>query len=102
MASDKHSNSSAKNATNKNTEKNIEKSIDQTTDKKATTSTTDNTGKFTPKRIAAIIGMVGLVSLYVITLLVAIFDTSESSKWFMISMSATFAIPFLLWIYIWL
>lgn len=57
---------------------------------------------FTPKRIAALIGCILLISLYIITLIVAIFDRSQGGKWFMISMSATFAIPFLIWIYIWI
>ena len=63
-------------------------------------SNASKTEGFTPKRIAALIGAILLVSLYVITLFVAIFDKSQGGKWFMICLGATFAIPFLLWIYI--
>lgn len=81
----------------KNTNTNSDKTASKADEQSSTSS-----AKFTPKRIAAIIGMVLLISLYVITLLVSIFDKSSDGKWVMISIGATFAIPFLLWIYIWI
>lgn len=43
-----------------------------------------------------------LLALYIITLLVAIFDTSSSGKLFALCLFATVAIPLLIWIYIWM
>ncbi len=56
----------------------------------------------TPKQIAAILGVVLLALLYVVTLIVAIVDTSASGKLFGVCLVATFAVPLLLWIYIWM
>ena len=58
--------------------------------------------KMTAKRIAAILGIILLVALYVITLLVAIFDRSSSGQWFMICLIATVTVPLLIWIYTWM
>ena len=55
-----------------------------------------------PKRIVALIGIILLLSLYVVTLLVAIFDRSESGKWFMTCLVASVFLPLLIWVYIWL
>ena len=54
------------------------------------------------QRIAALVCVILLVSLYLITLLVAIFDRSSSGKWFMICLIGTITIPLLTWIYIWM
>lgn len=54
------------------------------------------------KQIAAWVAIILLVLLYVVTLLVAIFDTSESGHWFMGCALATLIIPILTWIYIWM
>ena len=43
-----------------------------------------------------------LLSLYVVTLLVAIFDKSSSGRWFMACMIGTIFLPILTWIYIWM
>ena len=54
------------------------------------------------KRIVALIGVSLLVLLYIITLVVAITDNSESGRWFMTCIFATVAVPMLIWIYTWL
>ena len=56
----------------------------------------------TAKRIAAILGIILLLGMYVATLLVAIFDRASSGKWFMACLIATVTVPLLLWIYIWM
>lgn len=58
--------------------------------------------KFTPKRIAALIGVILLAALYIVTLLVAIFNPGESGRLFQACLVATIAVPVLLWIYIWM
>ena len=58
--------------------------------------------KRTPKQVAALVGVILLVALYVVTLIVAIFVPGESGKLFQACLFATIAIPFLLWIYIWM
>lgn len=68
----------------------------QNTDKNKTGS------KITSKQIVAWIGIILLLALYVITLIVAIFDTSSSGKLFGLCLFATIAIPLLIWIYTWM
>lgn len=58
--------------------------------------------KMTHRQAAAITGVVLLVLLYVVTFIVAILDNSDSSRWFYIFLFATFAVPLLTWIYIWI
>jgi amino acid transporter len=58
--------------------------------------------KITSKQIVAWIGIILLLALYIITLLVAIFDTSSSGKLFALCLFATVAIPILIWIYTWM
>lgn len=58
--------------------------------------------KRTPKQIAALLGVILLAALYVVTLIVAIFSPGESGKLFQACLVATIAVPFLLWIYIWM
>lgn len=58
--------------------------------------------KITSKQVVAIVGVTLLVLLYIITLVVAIVDNSESGRWFMSCIFGTVAIPLLIWIYIWL
>jgi amino acid transporter len=58
--------------------------------------------RITSKQIAAWIGIILLSALYIITLLVAIFDTSSSGKLFALCLFATVAIPLLIWIYTWM
>jgi cell shape-determining protein MreD len=51
------------------------------------------------KQILAVLGIVFLLSLYVITLLCAIFDSSDTMQLFQASVLATIIIPVLLWAY---
>jgi Ca2+/H+ antiporter len=52
------------------------------------------------KQIAAILVVILLISLYVITLLCAIFDPTETMSWFRASIFATVIVPVLLWAYL--
>ena len=56
----------------------------------------------TPRRIAALLGVILLVALYLITLIVAIVDKSASGTWFMLCLIGTVTIPLLIWIYTWM
>ena len=58
--------------------------------------------KMNPKRIAALLAVILLVSLYVVTLFVAIFAPAEGNNLFAVCLMATIAVPLLAWIYIWL
>jgi dolichyl-phosphate-mannose--protein O-mannosyl transferase len=51
------------------------------------------------KQILALLGVLLLVSLYLITLLCAIFDNSNTMQLFQASILATIIIPVLLWAY---
>jgi amino acid transporter len=51
------------------------------------------------KQITAIIVVIILIALYVITLLTAIFDPTETRSWFRASIFATVVVPVLLWAY---
>ena len=64
--------------------------------------TPDQRNHMTSKQVVAIAGVLLLVLLYIITLIVAIFDNSESGKWFMICIFATVAVPILIWVYTWM
>lgn len=64
---------------------------------------TDKTGKkVTSKQVAALTGVVLLVLMYLVTLIVAIVDQSKAGRLFQACLVGTFAIPFLIWIYIWM
>lgn len=69
---------------------------------KKTSETEKNPHKMTSKQLVALIGVILLAALYVVTLIVAIVDTSSSGKWFRICLFATFTIPLLTWIYTWM
>lgn len=58
--------------------------------------------KVSSKQIVAIIGIALLILLYIITLITAIVDSTASAKWFRICLFATFALPFIIWIYSWM
>lgn len=62
----------------------------------------NNKHKVTSKQVVALIGVFLLVLLYIITLVVAITDTSASGRWFMMCLFATIAVPLLIWIYTWM
>lgn len=58
--------------------------------------------KVTSKQVVALTGVILLVLLYIATLVAAIFDNSDSGRWFMSCIIATVAIPVLIWIYTWM
>ena len=58
--------------------------------------------KATSKQVVAIVGVVLLVLMYLITLVMAFVDSSASGHLFAMCLFASFAIPFLIWIYAWL
>lgn len=58
--------------------------------------------KITSKQVVALGGVILLVLMYLVTLVVAIVDNSESGKWFMSCIFATIAVPLLIWIYTWM
>ena len=53
------------------------------------------------KQIAAIIGIIVLVSMYIMTLVFAVCRFPGADRLFMASLVATIFIPILVWIYIW-
>src|SRR5574344_365666 len=69
-------------------------------DKKTVSDKKSSSSAMTGKRIAAIACIVILVAMYVITLLVAIFDHSASMRLFQACLVATIGLPILCWIYI--
>lgn len=54
------------------------------------------------RRIAALVGVILLVLMYIATLIAAITDSSASGHLFALSLFASFALPILIWIYTWL
>lgn len=64
--------------------------------------TENNRKKWTPKRIAAIAALVLLVSLYIVTFIVALVYPPGAGNLFGVCLMATIAVPLLAWIYIWL
>ena len=58
--------------------------------------------KITSKQIIALSGVILLLLLYLITLIAAIADNSDSAIWFRISLFATLAIPVIIWLYAWM
>lgn len=95
------------NSTEQNRKNNMEPKQMETNQMKQNSQekeTKDNkgSGKMTPKRIAALLGVILLVALYLITLIVAIVDKSASGTWFMLCLIGTVTIPLLIWIYTWM
>ena len=58
--------------------------------------------KTTSKQIVAIIAIVLLVAMYLLTLIAALFDNANTMLLFRASLIATFTIPLLTWVYIWM
>lgn len=58
--------------------------------------------KITSKQVVALVGVILLVLLYLVTLIVAIVDTSSSGRLFAMCLFATIVFPLLIWIYTWL
>lgn len=54
------------------------------------------------QRIAAIIGIVLLLLLYIVTLVAAIFNFDGKGKMFMVCLFATIVVPIMIWIYVWM
>lgn len=54
------------------------------------------------KQIIAMTAIVLLVALYIVTLIVAVVDTSASGKLFQLCMVCTIVVPVLAWIFIWI
>ena len=59
-----------------------------------------NKEKKTPKQIAALVCVALLVAMYVITFIVACLDIADNGKLFAACLTATVALPILLWIFI--
>ena len=68
-----------------------------------TSDKTEMAGKapWTAKRIAAIIGIVLLVGLYLLTFISALIGTEASGRLFRFSLGMTIAVPIFLWIFAW-
>lgn len=58
--------------------------------------------KITSKQVVALAGVILLVAIYIITLVVAIVNPGESGNYFQICLVCTFAVPILIWIYVWM
>lgn len=58
--------------------------------------------KTTSRQVAAMVGVILLAAMYLVTLVVAIFDQDSSGRLFQACLVGTIAVPLLLWIYIWM
>ena len=56
---------------------------------------------WTARRVAALIGIVILVALYVMTFISALIGTEGAGRLFRFSLGMTIAVPIFLWIFIW-
>lgn len=65
-----------------------------------TKSTDIGTKKKAPKQIAALVCVALLVAMYIITFIVACLNTADNGKLFAACLTATVALPILLWIFI--
>ena len=55
----------------------------------------------TVKRVAAVIGIILLVGLYLLTFVSAFLGSDSSGRLFRFSLGMTIAVPIFLWIFIW-
>lgn len=62
--------------------------------------TNTNTEKKTPKQIAALVCVILLVAMYVVTLIAAFLDVTDTGRLFAACLAATIALPILSWIFI--
>lgn len=69
---------------------------------KQTENKTNKKKRTNSKQVVALAGVVLLVAMYLVTLIVAIFDSDTSGRLFQACLVATIAIPLLIWIYIWM
>ncbi len=74
----------------------------QTSTREHDTASAESSPKMTSKRLAALIGAALLVMLYIVTLIMAITDTSASGRWLQLCFLATVAVPLLIWLYTWM
>lgn len=58
--------------------------------------------KTSSKQVVAMAGVILLAAMYLITLVVAIFDQDSSGRLFQACLVGTIAIPLLIWVYIWM
>lgn len=72
-----------------------------TMDQKKTEEKARETSSWTPKRIAALAGVVLLAGMYVVSLIAALFDFPGSYTLFRVSFAMTLAVPIFLFIFIW-
>ena len=56
---------------------------------------------WTARRVAAVVGIVLLVAMYVVTLISALIGTPAAARLFRFSLGMTIAVPIFLWIFIW-
>ena len=68
---------------------------------KSTGNKKEQKAPWTAKRVAAIIGIVLLVALYVITFVSAFLGSEGAGRLFRFSLGMTIAVPIFLWIFIW-
>lgn len=61
-----------------------------------------NKKKITSKQVVAMAGVVLLILMYVVTLVVAIVDSSASGMYFALCLGCTFVIPIVIWFYSWM
>ncbi len=57
--------------------------------------------KKNPKRIAALLCVFLLISMYIVTFIAACLDTTNSGQFFAACLTATIILPVLLWIIFW-
>ena len=67
----------------------------------ASQDTSQQKAPWTAKRVAAIIGIVLLVALYVLTFVSSLIGTEGAGRLFRFSLGMTIAVPIFLWIFIW-
>ena len=67
----------------------------------ASQDTDQQQAPWTAKRVAAIIGIVLLVALYVLTFVSSLIGTEGAGRLFRFSLGMTIAVPIFLWIFIW-
>ena len=72
-----------------------------TMDQKKTEEKSRETSSWTPRRIAALLGVILLAGMYVVSLIAALFDFPGSGTLFRVSFAMTLVVPIFLFIFIW-
>jgi len=70
-------------------------------DQKKTEEKSRETSSWTPRRIAALLGVILLAGMYVVSLIAALFDFPGSGTLFRVSFAMTLVVPIFLFIFIW-